>query len=286
MVVTYLEAVWDFSFKRWLDLVISEADIGALVKPDNESIADGGSRFRTTQWSVVMLAAQNEAPEGTAALAKLYELYWFPLYAFSRRKGYSPHDAQDLTQGFFLDLMERRALAQADKLRGKFRTFLLTSFQNYLSVEAQRARCLKRGGGAEIISLDIRDAEDRYLAEPIESLTPERLFDAHWAMTLLTEVLSLLRQAYASEGKAPTFEALKAFLDPINSQALPSYGEVANRIGVSTGAVKTLIHRLRKRFTALLREEVGRTVSDSAEIDEEIHGLCDALIAAGGRLGS
>jgi hypothetical protein len=117
-------------------------------------------------------------------------------------------------------------------------------------------------------------------------LTPEKVFDAHWAMTLLTEVLSLLRQSYANEGKAPTFEVLKPFLDPINNKALPSYDEIAGRIGVSTGAVKTLIYRLRKRFTALLREEVGRTVSSSTEIDEEIHGLCDALIAAGGRVGS
>jgi Sigma-70 region 2 len=112
------------------------------VKPDDESRGDGGgARFRTTEWAVIMLAAQSKGPEGAAALAKLYELYWFPLYAFARRRGYSPHDAQDLTQGFFLDLMERRALAQVDKLKGKFRAFLLTSFQNFLSVEAHRASC-------------------------------------------------------------------------------------------------------------------------------------------------
>ena len=191
------------------------------MKPDNESGADSGSRFRTTQWSVVMVAAQNKSPEGTAALARLYELYWFPLYAFSRRKGYSPHDTQDLTQGFFVDMMERRVLAQADRLKGKFRTFLLTCFQNYISVEAQRTRRVKRGGGIEIISLDLKDAEDRYLAEAIEYLTPERLFDAHWATTLLTEVLTLLRQAYVNEGRGPTFEALKVFLDPSDSHALP-----------------------------------------------------------------
>lgn len=143
------------------------------------AVDGGGWRFGTTHWSVVMLAAQNKASEGTAALAKLYELYWFPLYTFTRRKGYSPHDAQDLTQGFFVDLIERRALAEADKLKGKLRTFLLTCFQNYLSVEAQRARRVKRGGGVEIVSLDLKDAEDRYLAEPIEYLTPEKVFDAH-----------------------------------------------------------------------------------------------------------
>jgi DNA-directed RNA polymerase specialized sigma24 family protein len=169
-------------------------NIGALVKADDESREGGRARFHTTQWTVIMLAAQSKTPEGEAALAELYELYWFPLYAYARRRGHSPHDAQDLTQGFFVDLMERRALTQGDRLKGKFRSFLLTSFQNYLSVEAQRARCLKRGGATHFVSLDIEDAEDRYVVEPAEYLTSEKLFDARWAMTLLKEVLNRLRQ--------------------------------------------------------------------------------------------
>jgi RNA polymerase sigma factor (sigma-70 family) len=254
------------------------------MKPDDESRVEGKARFHTTQWTVIMLAAQSKTPEGKAALAELYEIYWFPVYALARRRGHSPHDAQDLTQSFFVDFMEREALTHVDQLKGKFRSFLLVSFQNYLSVEARRAGCLKRGGAAEFVSLDTMDAEDRYVVEPAEYLTPEKFFDARWAMNLLTQVLSRLGQAYANEGKTPTFEALKVFLDPINSRSPPSYEEVASRIQVSTGAAKTLIHRMRKRFTALLREEVGRTVSDPSEIDEEIHALCEALIASGGRI--
>jgi RNA polymerase sigma-70 factor (ECF subfamily) len=235
--------------------------------------------FSTTWWSLVSPLAQSQVRGSEAALAELCRICWYPLYSFARHRGYSPHDAEDLTQGFFLHLLEHKALTQVDQLKGKFRSFLLIAFQNYISAETQRARCLKRGGAAGFVSLDMMDAEDRYVAEPADYLTPEKLFDGRWAMTLVTEVLSKLRQAYASEGKTPTFEALKVFLDPINSRTPPSYEEAASRIQVSTGTVKTLIHRLRKRFTALLREEVGRTVSDPAEIDNEIHALCDALIA-------
>ena len=135
------------------------------------------------------------------------------------------------------------------------------------------------------MQLDTEEAEERYRLEPVEFLTPEKIFDARWAMTVLGEALKQLRREYATAGKASTFEALKTFLDPANSAAPPSYDEVANRLQVTTGAVKTLIHRLRKRYTALLREEVGRTVSDPAEVDEEIHALCEALIACEGRLG-
>jgi DNA-directed RNA polymerase specialized sigma24 family protein len=184
------------------------------------------------------------------------------------------------------DLIElsTRALAGVDRLKGKFRSFLLASFQNHLSDQIDRARRFKRGGDKEFIELDAEEAEERYRLEPAECLTAEKLFDARWAMTLLAVALNRLGQEYANEGKTSTFEALKAFLDPANSGALPTYEEVANRLRVSTGAVKTLIHRLRKRYTPLLREEVGRTVSDPAEIDEEIHALCEAFIASEGRL--
>ena len=229
-----------------------------------------------------MRAAQSQAQGGHLALAQLCRNYWYPLYMFARRRGHSPDDAQDLTQGFFLHLLQQRALAGVDRLKGKFRSFLLASFQNHLS--DQRARRLKRGGGKEFLQLDAAEAEERYRLEPVEFLTAEKIFDARWAMTVLGEALSRLRQEYATEGKTSIFEALKAFLDPNNSLAPPSYEEVANRLQVTTGGVKTLIHRLRKRYTALLREEVGRTVSDPTEIDEEIHALCEALIASEGRL--
>jgi RNA polymerase sigma-70 factor (ECF subfamily) len=190
-----------------------------------------------------------------------------------------------LTQSFFLHLLEHRALASVDRLKGKFRSFLLASFQNHLSDQADHARRIKRGGGKEFVELDAEEAEQRYRLEPAEFLTPENIFDARWAMTVLGEALKQLRQEYVTDGKASIFEALNAFLDPYNSTTLPAYDEVANRLQVTVGAVKTLIHRLRKRYTALLRQEVGRTVSDPAEIDEEIHALCEALIATRGRLG-
>ena len=247
--------------------------------------AGGAADFHTTRWTIVMKAAQSQAPGGESALAQLCRLYWYPLYMFARRRGRSPHDAQDLTQGFFLHLLEQRALAGVDRLKGKFRSFLLASFQNHLSDQLDRARRLKRGGDKEFVELDPEEAEERYRLEPVEGLTAEKMFDARWAMMLLAQALNRLHDEYAAEGKTSTLEALKVFLDPVNSRAPPSYEEVANRLQLSTGAVKTLIHRLRKRYTALVREEVGRTVSDPAEIDEEIHALCEALIASEGRVG-
>jgi len=246
---------------------------------------EGAASFHTTRWTMVMRAAQSQAPGGPSALAQLCRNYWYPLYIFARRRGYSPEDAQDLTQGFFLHLLERRALAGVDRLKGKFRSFLLASFQNHLSDQVDLARRLKRGGGKEFVWLDAEEAEQRYRLEPAEYLTAEKLFDARWAITLLAETLNRVGQEYANEGKTSIFEALRVFLDPANTRVPPSYDEVADRLQVSTGAVKTLIHRLRKRYTALLREEVGRTVSDPAEVDDEIHALCEALIASEGRLG-
>src|SRR6202043_2376497 len=213
------------------------------------------------------------------------KLYWYPLYGFIRRRdGKSPPDAQDLTQGFFLHLLEHKTLSRVDRSRGKFRSFLLASLQNYLSNEAERARCVKRGGKAEIIYLEIVGAGDRYGMEPVEALTPGKIFDARWAMALLGEAMNKLNREYLAQGKTTTFEALKVFLDPINSKELPTYEDVADRLKISVGSVKTLIHRLRKQYTVFVREEIGRTISDSADVDAELHELCEALIAAEGRI--
>ena len=228
-----------------------------------------------------MTAAQSREQGGSAALAELCGLYWYPLYVFARRRRHSPEDAQDLTQGFFLHLLEQRALAHVDRLKGKFRSFLLASFQNYLSIEARRARCLKRGGSCEFVTLDLERAESHYLLEPADSLTAEKIFDGRWAMTLLGRAMTLLGEEYTAQDKTSTFEMLKSFLD--FSKAPPPYEQVADALQLSMASVKILIHRLRKRFASILREEVGRTVSDPAEVDGEIHALCDALIAAEGR---
>jgi len=253
------------------------------LKPHHSSLAHA-AEFRPTRWSVVLLSAQSHAPGSQAALAALCKLYWYPLYAFVRRRGYNPEDAQDLTQGFFLHLLDHNALTQVDPLKGKFRSFLLASIQNYLSKQVDRARCLKRGGKTEFVPLDAKSAEDRYILEPADYLTAEKIFDARCALTLLDEAMGLLCAECAGQGKMATLETLKPFLRPIDSEALPSYEQVAAQLGVEVGAVRTLVHRLRKRYTTLLREQVARTVSGPREIDEEIHALCDALIASEGRL--
>jgi DNA-directed RNA polymerase specialized sigma24 family protein len=194
----------------------------------------------------------------------------------------SAEEAQDLTQGFFLHLLEHQTLARADPLKGKFRSYLLGSLQNYLSTEADRARCLKRGGRVEFVALELEDAEDRYRLEPVDALTPEKVFAARWAMALLGDAMNRLLQEYATRHKMATVEALKAFLDVGNSKDPPSYEQAASALQISVGAVKTLIHRLRKRYTALVREEIGRTVSNPADTDAEIHELCEALMVAEG----
>jgi RNA polymerase sigma factor (sigma-70 family) len=252
---------------------------------EQHSPADGVGQFHTTRWSAVLLSVQSRAPGSQAALAELCRIYWYPIYSFVRRRGASPEDAQDLTQGFFLHLLAHKALSQVSPLKGKFRSFLLASLQNYLSDEADRARCLKRGGNIEIIPLDMGLAEDRYRLVPLDFLTADKVFDARWAMTLMDEAMDRLHQEYAGQGKISVLETLKPFIDPINSKAALSYAQVADTLQVPVRSVKKLIFRLRKRYASVLREEVARTVSDSRQVDEEIHSLCEALIVTEGRLG-
>ena len=158
---------------------------------------------------MVLLSAQSQAPGFQVALSELYKIYWYPLYAYVRRRGHAPEESQDLTQGFFLHLLEHKTLGRADSLKGKFRSFLLGSLQNYLSTEAERARCLKRGGGVAFIPLDLQNAEDRYRLEPVDMLTPEKVFAARWARALLGEALNRLRQEYLAPEKAATLEVLE-----------------------------------------------------------------------------
>ena len=252
------------------------------MKDDQSSLGGGVNRFQTTRWDAVLLAAQSQTPGCKEALADLCKLYWYPLYAFIRHRGYSPEDAQDLVQGFFLHLIEYKALSRVDRLKGKFRSFLLASLQNHLTNEADRARCLKRGGKVEFVHIDLEEAEDHYELEPIEELTPEKVFDARWAMALLGEAMNRLSLEYVAQGKATAFQAMRAFLDPINTKGLPSYEEVAAQLEVSVGSLKTQIHRLRKQYAATIRDEISRTVSDPADVDTETHELCQALIAAEG----
>ena len=257
------------------------------MKREHSPPAEGAASFHTTRWTIVMRAAQSQVQGGPAASAELCRLYWYPLYIFARRRGHSPDDAQDLTQGFFLHLLEHRALTSVDRLKGKFRSFLLASFQNYLSVEAYRARCLKRGDNREFVSLDVsldlEDAESRYRLEPADNLTAEKIFDARWALTLLDRAMALLREEYAAQGKISLFESLKVFMGNAG-EGSPSYEEAAKELGVGLGAAKTLIHRLRKRYSSISLQDIARTVSGPAETEDEVHALWEALLASGGRL--
>jgi RNA polymerase sigma-70 factor (ECF subfamily) len=254
------------------------------VKLEQSEPAGGANRFQSTRWSVVLVSAQSQALGSKDAFANLCKLYWYPLYAFIRRREHSPEDAEDLVQGFFLHLVEHKTLSRVDRSKGKFRSFLLASLQKFLSDEADRARCLKRGGKVKLVHFDLEGAEDRYRLELVDTLSPEKIFDARWAMALLGQALNRLSREYVTKGKGATFEALRAFLDPINTKSLPSYEEAAAQLQVSVGALKTLIHRLRKQYTAFVRAEISRTVSDAADVDAEIHQLCEALVAAEGRV--
>jgi RNA polymerase sigma factor (sigma-70 family) len=254
------------------------------VNPEHDSTTGDPGRFRTTRWSAILVAAESQLAGSEAALAELCQVYWYPLYAFARRRGYAAHDAQDLTQGFFLHLLGRRALRHAHPLKGKFRSFLLASFQHFLSDEADRARSLKRGGNREFVFLDAEDSEGRYQLESTDHLTAEKIFVARWAITLLTRAVERLREECTARGEASRFEALRPFVGVDGSNVLPSYEEVAESLGVSVGAAKTMIHRFRKHYSAILRQEIGRTVTNPADIEDEIHALCEALVAAEGRV--
>jgi RNA polymerase sigma factor (sigma-70 family) len=254
------------------------------VNPEHLSVSADPARFRTTRWSAILVAAESQMPGSGAALTELCRLYWYPLYAFARRRGHEPPDAQDLTQGFFLHLLKNRGLKHAHPLKGKFRSFLLASFQNFAADELARSRCQKRGGDREFVFLNADDAENRYRLEPADHLTAEKIFDARWAMTLLGHAVERLRQEHTERGEELRFEVLRLFVGVEERRSPPSCEQVAQSLGVSVAAAKTIIHRFRKQYTAILRQEIGRTVSNPADIELEIHALCDALVATEGRL--
>jgi RNA polymerase sigma factor (sigma-70 family) len=252
---------------------------------DYSSAGPDYGQFDKTRWSMVLEAVQSRAPGAPQALAELCGRYWRPLYTFARRRGCSPEDAQDLVQGFFGHLIGSRGLATVDRSKGRFRSFLLASFQNFIAAETRRARAEKRGGRAELIRLDWQDAETRLGFEPEDRLTPETLYDAQWALLLLRRATESLEQEQAAAGKAEIFRTLKGFLGgDIESRAQITYEEAARVLGFSVSTVTTLIHRLRQRHKQLLREEVERTVLNPADVDAELHGLCEALVKAEGRV--
>jgi RNA polymerase sigma-70 factor (ECF subfamily) len=229
--------------------------------------------FATTRWSLVV-AAQGESPAAREALAELCRLYWYPLYAYVRRRGHGDDEAQDLTQEFFARLLERDDLAKLDQTRGRFRAFLLAACRHFLSNQRDRAHALKRGGACRQLSLDFADADRRYAAEPSHEQTPERLFERRWALTLLEHVVQRLRRQYETAGQPALFERLKGSL---TGAAADSHAEAAAALGMTEGAVKVAAHRLRTRYRDLLRDEIGQTVEDPAAVDDEIRALFTAL---------
>ena len=254
------------------------------MKAGSSSSAGGKGVFQTTRWSLVLNSVDVQAPECRTALSELCKLYWYPLYAFARRSGHDAEDAEDLTQSFFLHLLEKEALSRVGPEKGRFRSFLLASFKNHMSVSRHRNRAAKRGGDFQVVSLDEEDAEHRYRLEPAAALTPEKIFDARWATTLLSRVTSRLREEYVKQGKVQTFERLKVFLVKADYEDMNSYARIADELRLSVGGVKTLIFRLRKHFTALLREEVAQTVVNPADVDSELHALCEALLTTDSRV--
>ena len=235
------------------------------------------SRFAATRWTMVLTAGH--WPAGTAAqraMGELARVYWFPLYAYLRRKGNSPPNAEDLVQGFFARLLEKDALAAVDRSKGKFRSFLLAALQNFLANEWDKSHALKRGGGRQILALDALDAEASYAAEPADQLSPERVFERRWALAVLEQVLTRLRNEYAGrgQGQADVFAALEHLL--LGGQS-STYARLAEPLGMTEGAIKVAGHRLRRRYRELLRQEIAQTVSDPALVDEEIRQLLVCL---------
>ena len=227
--------------------------------------------FATTRWSVVVNAGDARSPRQSDALAQLCTTYWYPLYAFIRRQGASPHEAQDHTQEFFARLLERNYLDRADREKGKFRWFLLGALKHFLANERERERAVKRGGGQFHIPLDEIMAEKRYQLEPSTDATPEKLFERAWATTLLARVREQLREHYQNAGKRERFEHLESFLP--GDQPKRSYAEVAQTLEVSEGALRVELHRMKDTYRQLLRTEIAHTVATPTEIDEELRHL-------------
>ena len=244
-------------------------------RPAEREVAQSARAFATTHWSLVLAAGRNSSAGGRAALEKLCRIYWYPLYSFVRLSGSAPADAQDLTQGFFLQLLKSNFLDAVAPRKGKFRSFLLASLKHYLSNERDRARALKRGGGIAPISIDEQDAESRYRLEPVDRMTPDKLYERRWALTVLEQALVRLQSEYAASGRGAVFEKLKGELTA-DAERAPHAG-IARELDTTPGAVKVAAHRLRQRFGEVLRAEIAETVARPEDIEEEIQHLFDAL---------
>jgi len=237
--------------------------------------APGPREFATTHWSLVVTATSDDASQTHArqALEELCRAYWYPLYAFVRNRGYSSSDAQDLTQSFLVRFIETGGFASAEPGRGRFRSYLLGSMKHFLANEWHRGQAQKRGGGVTFLELDALEPEGRYALEPSQSPEPDTVFDREWAQESVARAMEKLRSESETAGKGELFEALEGSL----TGEEPARSETASRLGMTEGAVKVAVHRLRQRYRDLLRAEIAETVSDSAEIEDEMRYLLAAL---------
>jgi RNA polymerase sigma-70 factor (ECF subfamily) len=251
------------------------ADMPRSESEDGPTGAKGQQSFTTTHWSVVLAAGQTNTPLAAAALAELCRSYWYPLYAFVRRKGHSPHDAEDLTQAFFARLLEENYIADADRERGRFRTYLLAALTHFLADEWDKARRLKRGGGREMISFDAASAEERYRLEPVDQLDAAKLYERRWVTTLFDKVLARLEEEFRDSGKGELFDGLKSCL--LAEDSGTSYAHLGARLGLKEDAVKQAVHRMRRRYRELFREEIAQTVAGPGEVEDELKHLFAVL---------
>jgi len=228
-----------------------------------------GAQFAATSWTDVLAAQRSGSPEAAAALENLCRTYWYPLYAYIRRKGYDPYKAQDLNQEFFYRLLKENYLGAVDRRRGKFRSFLLAALNHFLSNQRDHERAAKRGGGQTLISLDDTEAEDRFKLEPASDQSPEKIFERNWFLTLFEQALNRLCEEQNAAGRGDLFVELKPFI--VEEAAAGEYGAVAERVQMTANAVAVTVHRWRERYKKLVYEEVMRTVADPSEIEDEIH---------------
>lgn len=233
-----------------------------------------GMAFVTTHWSMV-LAARGESAAADAALETLCRSYWWPLYGFVRRQGYGPEDAQDLTQGFFARLLDREDLETVRQEKGRLRSYLLVSLKNFISKARVRARAMKRGGGRPLVSLEELLARESAEREPADNLSPDRIYERRWALTLLDQVLTRLAGEYRAAGNASLFDRLKELF--VDETGQPSQAEIAAELGMTPNAVKQAFHRLRQRYRMLLREEIAHTVAVPGDVEDELRHLIAVL---------
>jgi DNA-directed RNA polymerase specialized sigma24 family protein len=248
-----------------------------MLGPNEQEQAEITSRdwFNTTHWTTVLVAADHGSQRSVEALETLCRTYWYPLYAYVRRRGYTVHDAEDLIQEFFARFLAKDYLSRLQREKGKFRFYLLSALNHFLADVWDREQCVKRGGGQALVPIDVEIGEARYRREPLDNASPDRLYERRWALTVLTQVLNRLEQEYRQRRQDPLFHALKEFITADPERV--SYAAAAHALSLSEGALRVKVHRLRRRYGVLFRMEIAHTVSSPEEVEDEMRHLLDVL---------